>query len=321
MFSLNRLMGMPENASEHGYTIDHMLEFCHWFMLVLAIGWSIFFVYTLWRFRAGKSPKADYHGVRTKASTHIEFMVVLIDVLLLLGFAIPLWAKRVSSFPTNDPNAVHIKVVGQQFIWNFHYPGADGVFGKQDAGFISTSDQLGLDPSDPQGRDDIVSPNEMHIPVDRNVILEITSKDVIHSLALQAMRIGQDAIPGSVIPIWFKPVKVGTYDIICAQLCGSNHYNMRASMVVDTEADYEGWLKETAALNNTSAQPTAPATVGGERPAAAPPTGEAAAGSSPAPTNGSLPNPGANPPGATLQAKPTQGGIPVASGSPTEAHK
>ena len=68
MFSLNRLMGMPENASEHGYTIDHMLEFCHWFMLCLAVGWSIFFVYTLWRFRAGKSPKAT-RRLRTRCTT------------------------------------------------------------------------------------------------------------------------------------------------------------------------------------------------------------------------------------------------------------
>ena len=122
MFSLNRLMGMPENASEHGYTIDHMLEFCHWFMLALAVGWSIFFVYTLWRFRAGRSPKADYYGVRTKASTHIEFMVVLIDVLLLIGFAVPLWAKRVMHFPLGD--AITVKVVGAAVPVEFSLPRA-----------------------------------------------------------------------------------------------------------------------------------------------------------------------------------------------------
>src|SRR5271156_4895750 len=144
MFSLDRLMGMPENASEHGYTIDHMLEFCHWFMLALAVGWSIFFFYTLWRFRAGRAPKADYYGVRTKASTHIEFMVVLIDVLLLIGFAVPLWLKRVTPFPLGD--ALTVKGVGQQFLWNFHYPGTDGVFGQQRADLISTSNPLGLDP-------------------------------------------------------------------------------------------------------------------------------------------------------------------------------
>jgi cytochrome c oxidase subunit 2 len=132
-WDLNRWMGMPENASEHGYTIDSMLLFCHWFMLTLAVGWSIFFVYTLWRFRAGKSPKADYYGVRTKASTHVEFMVVLIDVLLLIGFAVPLWAKRVLHFPQGE--AITVKVVAEQFKWNFHYPGPDGVFGRTDPSF------------------------------------------------------------------------------------------------------------------------------------------------------------------------------------------
>jgi cytochrome c oxidase subunit 2 len=262
--SLNRLMGMPPNASEHGYTIDHMLEFCHWFMLALAVGWSIFFVYTLWRFRKGRSPKADYYGVRTKASTHIEFMVVLIDVLLLIGFAIPLWSKRVLHFPQGD--AITIKVVGEQFKWNFHYPGPDGVFGRQDPSLISSSNPLGIDPADPHGQDDFISPNEMHIPINRNVILQITSKDVIHSVSIEAMRIGQDAIPGSEIPIWFKPVKLGTYEIVCAQLCGANHALMRATVVVDTDADYQSWLHDEEQLANPT--PVAPAAPAAAAPAA-----------------------------------------------------
>jgi cytochrome c oxidase subunit 2 len=121
----------------------------------------------------------------------------------------------------------------------------------------------------------------MHIPVNHDIILEITSKDVIHSVAIQAMRIGQDAIPGSEIPIWFKPVKVGTYEIVCAQLCGAGHYGMKGTMVVDTEADYKSWLTDMANLNapppaaapattGTSAAPAAPAAapappVGGEK--------------------------------------------------------
>lgn len=280
MFSLNRLMGMPDNASEHGYTIDHMLEFCHWFMLALAVGWSIFFVYTLWRFRAGRNPKADYYGVRTKASTHVEFMVVLIDVLLLVGFAIPLWTKRVLHFPLGD--AIRVKVVGEQFLWNFHYPGPDGIFGRQDPTLISGGNPLGLDPNDPHGRDDIATKIEMHVPVNHDVILEITSKDVIHSVAIQAMRIGQDAIPGSEIPIWFKPVKIGTYEIVCAQLCGQNHYQMRATLVVDSEADYKSWLDDMEKLNGPASAPAPPATI---PPTPSAPAGAAAPGGSPAPSS------------------------------------
>src|SRR5438067_6288395 len=127
---INSLLGMPPNASEHGYMIDHMLEFSHWFMALLFVGWSAFFFYTIFRFRRANHPKADYYGVRTKASTHIEFMVVLVDALLLLGFALPLWARRVIDFPKDNP--VTVRVVAQQFSWNFHYPGADNTFGKQD---------------------------------------------------------------------------------------------------------------------------------------------------------------------------------------------
>lgn len=266
---------MPRSMGTQSTTC---LEFCHWFMLTLAVGWSIFFIYTLWRFRASKSPKADYYGVRTKASTHIEFMVVLIDVLLLIGFAVPLWARRVTHFPLGD--AITVKVVAQQFAWNFHYPGPDGVFGRQDASLVSAGNQLGLDPADPHGRDDIVSLNEMHIPVNHDVIIEVTSKDVIHSLAIPAMRVGQDAIPGSEIPIWFKPVKVGTYEIVCAQLCGSGHSSMRATLVVDSEADYKSWLDDMEKLNTPSPAPAAaPAAPGAPAASAAP---SAAAAQAPA---------------------------------------
>jgi len=79
---LNRLMGIVPNASEHGYLVDHMLEFCHWFMAILFVGWSCFFFYTIWRFHRGRNPKANYHGVQSKASAHIEFMVVLIEAVL-----------------------------------------------------------------------------------------------------------------------------------------------------------------------------------------------------------------------------------------------
>src|SRR5438128_11777880 len=91
---LNRMMGIVPNASEHGFLIDHMLEFCHWFMLVLFVGWSAFFAFAIFRFHKSRNPKADYYGARTKASTHLEFMVVLIEPVLLLGFAWPLCASR-----------------------------------------------------------------------------------------------------------------------------------------------------------------------------------------------------------------------------------
>lgn len=285
---INEFLGQPPNASEHGYQIDHILEFSHWFMGTLFVGWSVFFVFVLIRFRKSRHPSADHHGVTSGISTHLEFSVVLIEAVLLIGFAIPLWAKRVNQFPeTGDAILVH--VLGQQFNWNFHMPGPDGEFGKRDVNLVTNTNPVGLDPNDPAGKDDIVVLGELHVPVNRPVIIELSSKDVIHNFALVHMRIAQDAIPGSIVPMWFKPIKTGTYEVICGQLCGLGHYSMKGTVVVDEPAEYQAWLKEKAELAGTQ---TAPA------PTSRPP-GEPAVGPSP----GTVPPPGAPKP-ANPQNKP-----------------
>src|SRR6266571_1355466 len=273
---INEFLGMPpNNASSHGYQIDHILEFCHWFMGALFIGWSAFFVLVLIRFRKGRHPVGDHHGVRSGISTHLEFSVVLIEAVLRLGFAIPLWAKRVNEFPPAK-DAILIHVVAQQFSFNFHLPGPDGQFGRRDVSLVTNSNPLGLDPNDPAGKDDIVTLGELHVPVDRPVIIELSSKDVIHDFFLPHMRIAADAIPGSLIPMWFKPIKTGTYEVICGQLCGLGHYGMKGTLVVDTPADYEAWLKERAELAGTQSAPApagAPENMPAPSPAASPSPG------------------------------------------------
>ena len=275
---INEFLGQPPNASSHGYQIDHILEFCHWFMGALFLGWSAFFIFVLIRFRKGRHPAADHQGVKSGISTHLEFSVVLIEAVLLLGFAIPLWAKRVNQFPPGK-DALLVHVVGQQFSWTFHLPGPDGQFGRRDASLVNNSNPIGLDPNDPAGKDDIVTVGELHVPVDRPVITELSSKDVIHDFFLPDMRIAADAIPGSLIPMWFTPVKTGTYEVICGQLCGLGHSGMKGTLVVDTPADYQAWLKERAELAGSQ----------GASPAGTPPAGAPAA--TPAP--GAAPSPGA----------------------------
>jgi cytochrome c oxidase subunit II len=250
---INELIGMPPNASEHGYQIDHIIEFSHWFMGALFVGWSAFFVYVLLRFRRSKHPVADHEGVKSGISTHLEFAVVLIEAVLLIGFAIPLWAKRVNSFP-EDKDAIVVHAIGQQFNWTFHMPGPDGVFGRRDVALVTNSNSLGLDPNDPASKDDIVVLGELHVPKDRPVIIELSSKDVIHNFALPHMRSAQDAIPGQIIPMWFKPIKTGNFEVVCGQLCGLGHYSMKGMLVVDEPAEYQAWLKEKAEL---AAPPTA----------------------------------------------------------------
>jgi cytochrome c oxidase subunit 2 len=246
---LNRLMGIVPNASEHGYLVDHMLEFCHWFMLLLFVGWSAFFLYTLFRFHRSRNPKANYHGVKSKASAHIEFSVVLVEAILLLGFAFPLWGKRVSEFPA-DGTALKVRAIGEQFAWNFHYPGPDGEFGRSERKLVNSSNPLGLDPEDPLSKDDFVSKNELHLVNHRPVVIEIGSKDVIHSLSLKHMRHDQDAIPGLRVPMWFRPIKAGQYEIVCAQLCGAGHYAMKSMMIVEDQAAFDTWEKETIAMQH-----------------------------------------------------------------------
>src|SRR5947199_3342643 len=268
---INEFLGQPPNASSHGYQIDHILEFCHWFMAALFIGCSAFFIFVLIRFRQRRQPGADHRGVRSGISTHLEFSVVLIEAVLLLGFAIPLWAKRVNQFPPGK-EALLVHVVAQQFSFNYHLPGPDGQFGRREIDLVTNSNPLGIDPNDPAGKDDIVVLGELHVPVNRPVIIELSSKDVIHNFCLPHMRIAADAIPGSLIPMWFKPIKAGNYEVVCGQLCGLGHYGMKGMVVVDEPAEYQTWLKERAELAGTQNAPSAAPGPGQQPPGGAPKT-------------------------------------------------
>lgn len=246
MTPINTLLGMPEAVSAHGAEVDHFLEICHWFMLVLGVGWTLFFFYVIYRFRSSRNPKANHTGLKSHYPKYLEVAVIIFDAILLLAFAIPLWAKRVNQFP-DEKNATRLNVIAQQFAWNFHYPGADGIFGKRSANLVSEDNSIGLDATDEHAKDDVVLQGEFHVPVNKPVMLTITSKDVIHSFKVVQMRVCQDAIPGLSIPLWFTPTKVGKYEILCAQLCGNGHYRMRGVIAVDSQSDYEEWLKKQPA--------------------------------------------------------------------------
>ena len=180
------LLLVPEVTSAHGATVDAMDEFVHLFMAVLFVGWTLFFLYCLWRFWHKRNPKADYVGVRGHASTHLEVGVIIIEAVLLIGFALPFWFQRVEAFPSG-PNVAHIRAVGYQFGWAFHYPGPDGKFGRVDTDLYVT-DPAGLDREDPNAMDDIVKVGTLTMPKDRPVILDITSKDVIHNVSMVPLR-------------------------------------------------------------------------------------------------------------------------------------
>ncbi|HVT43509.1 MAG TPA: hypothetical protein VMT00_03885 [Thermoanaerobaculia bacterium] len=237
---------MPTDASAHGPELDYINGLVHWMMFGLFLGWSVYFVYVLFRFRAGRNPKAMYHGTHSRFTTYVEGGIVFAEVILLAGFSIPAWSRWVTP-PPASANPLEIRVVAEQFAWNIHYPGTDGVFGRTDVKLVSGSNPLGLDLDDPDAKDDVTTVNQLHVELDRPVTIRLTAKDVIHSFGLPTMRVKQDAIPGMEIPVHFTPVRTNegeTWEIACAQLCGLGHYRMRGALTVQTKADFEAWLAE-----------------------------------------------------------------------------
>jgi cytochrome c oxidase subunit II len=237
---------LPVPASAHAGEIDLVLTLVHALMLVLFVGWSAYFLWVLVRFRSGRQPRANRAGARGRFALATEVGVVVAEVVLLVGFALPLWFARTSAGPTGAP-PIAIRVVAEQFAWNVHYPGADGQFGATSVRLVSSSNPIGLDRTSPFGADDLVTINEIHLPIHRPVMIQLSSKDVIHSFGVAAMRVKQDAIPGLLSPIWFTPTVAGDFDIACAQLCGLAHYRMRGVIIVESDDAYRKFLADTAA--------------------------------------------------------------------------
>ena len=236
-------LGLPVQASTHAGQIDDMISLIHWLMLVLFVGWGIYFVYVLFRFRKGANPKANYEGAKGKVSKGIEVAIVIVEMVLLVFYAIPAWAKRVSNFPPEN-EAVVVRVIGEQFAWNVHYHGPDGKFGRTRPELVSPDNPIGLDRTDPDAKDDVTTINQLNLPVDRPILVHLFSKDVIHSFGLYEMRVKQDAIPGMSIPVWFIPNRIGEYEITCSQLCGLGHFRMRGFMTIQSQADFTKWFDE-----------------------------------------------------------------------------
>ena len=309
----------PPMLSEHGGEIDHLISVVHWFMLALFVGWGIFFVYCLVRFRQRGGHKAVYNPVKGKISKYVEIAVGVFEAFLLVGLSMPVWDWYKNEPPDAGADRCEIRVVGEQFQWNFHYPGPDGKFGRTDAALIDTAtNPLGIDWENEDAKDDVFS-QEMHLPVGKDIYVRITSKDVIHSFAIPTMRVKQDSIPGMEIPVWFKVKKDATtaklkesmtqtypidkikwrrirhhvavedyqdrsgqvvlakgaplgnnleqgeklintlresghtelvlqpanpLEVICAQLCGNNHYTMKAQLITHEPADFDAWVQE-----------------------------------------------------------------------------
>ena len=234
----------PPQISEHGGAIDD--QFFNT-LIVVGIGFILAQValgYYVWRYR----DKARSQVIYTHGNAKLEVVTTLVTAVVFVTLAIMgqrVWARlHLQGIPEK---AVKVEVTAQQFAWNIRYPGPDGKFGRTITKLIN--DQLnpvGVDPKDPDSKDDIVTLNRMAIPVNRDIHVILRSKDVTHSFFVPALRFKQDTTPGMAIPGQFKAMKTGEYEIACAELCGSQHYKMRGFLMVMSDEAFKDWLKVRA---------------------------------------------------------------------------
>lgn len=214
---------MPETVSTYGPAIDQM------YYVILVITGVIFFITEgvliafLFKYRHKEGRKAAYiHG-----STKAEVVWTVGTFLIVLAIALASkssWdlVKNPANFPAD---AMQVVVTAKQFEWNVTYPGADGRIGTAD---------------------DLTSRNQLHVPVNQAVWVNLRAEDVIHSFFIPSFRLKQDAVPGKEIPVWFEATKMGEYPLGCAELCGLGHYRMRGTVFVHSEAEFQSWAASQA---------------------------------------------------------------------------
>lgn len=243
---------MPEPASSYAATIDWLMNLLHGVMIAIFVLWGIFFVYCLVRYRARDGQRGTYHQTGEKASFIPDGLILAFEMWLILAFGIPLWAALKQETPPPEKSLV-VNLIAQQFAWNFQYPGPDGKFGKREVSLITAANPIGLDETDPDAQDDILTINNLNIPLGKPTILRMTSKDVIHDFQVTNFRNKQDVVPGMTTTLWFEPIKAGKFEIGCAQLCGLGHTQMIGNVLVQTPEEFAAWQKsELAAKRGTA---------------------------------------------------------------------
>lgn len=239
---------LPAAASGHAGGLDAVLLSVHAHMLLIFAGWSLLFIVALVKFRRGANPSPRAEGVRGIWAALAIGAVIAGDVFILAAQAMPAWSARIAP-PPAGAQPLEIHVAAEQFAWNIHYPGPDSVFGRVSQSLVSASNPVGIDRSDPAAADDIGLLNVLMLPIDRMVVVQLTSRDVIHSFTLNEMRVKQDAMPGMTARVWFTPTATGDWEIACAQLCGLGHYRMRGEYHVVDQAAWDRWQAEEITRN------------------------------------------------------------------------
>ncbi|HJT12171.1 MAG TPA: DUF2189 domain-containing protein [Dongiaceae bacterium] len=218
--------------------IDHTITITFWITGFVFTAIVLFMAYCVWRFHHRPGNQAAYEPESKKLESWLT-VGTSVGVAAMLAPGLVVWHQ----FVTVPASASEIEVVGQQWQWSYRMPGKDGKLGAYDNQHITTENPLGLNPNDPNGQDDVVvQAEDLHLPTGKPVKVLLRSVDVLHDFYVPEFRAKMDMIPGMVTYFWFTPTRTGTFDVLCAELCGSGHAYMRGRVVVEEETEYQAWL-------------------------------------------------------------------------------
>ncbi|MBP2239222.1 cytochrome c oxidase subunit 2 [Sinorhizobium kostiense] len=229
--------------------IDNTIIITFWITGFAFVAIVLFMAYCVLRFRHRPGNTADYEPENRRLESWLATGTTL-GVAAMLTPGLFVW----NQFITVPDGAAEVEVVGQQWLWNFRLPGADGKLGTTDARDVKPENPLGLNRNDAASLDDlIIEGGELHLPIGKPVKVLLRSVDVLHDFYVPEFRAKMDMVPGMVTYLWLTPTRTGTFEILCAELCGVGHPQMRGTVVVDTEEDYQAWLAEQQTFSQLSA--------------------------------------------------------------------
>jgi cytochrome c oxidase subunit 2 len=230
--------------------MDETLLLTFWVTGGVFMAVGLFMVYCVWRYRYQKDRKSEYKPEDKKLEFHLTW-ITAVGVVVLLAPGLVVWNK----FVTVPENAIKVEVMAYQWGWNFRLPGEDGALGKTSIHNITDDNPYGLDLDDPNGKDDLlVQDADLHLQIDKPVKVLLRSIDVLHNFYVPEFRAKMDMVPGMITFYWFTPTKTGEYEILCAELCGTGHYAMLGTVVVEEESDYSNWLAQQTSFKQILAQ-------------------------------------------------------------------
>ncbi|WP_427913151.1 c-type cytochrome [Ramlibacter sp. MMS24-I3-19] len=238
--------------------IDTTIGITFWVTGVVFVAVAGFTAWAVIRYRHRSDARAAYEPENKKLEWRL-LLITALGVAAMLAPGLVVWAK----FVQVPQGADVIEVVAQQWSWSYRLPGRDGKLGTVNARFVSDTNPFGLNPDDPNGRDDVlVASPELHLPLGRPVKLLLRSKDVLHDFAVAQLRVKMDMVPGLVSYVWFTPTRTGSFDILCQELCGTAHFAMRGKVVVEDAGTFQAWESRQPTFAQAQARPAADVAVG-----------------------------------------------------------